>query len=304
MSAVINDKIIGYFETMTEYCSKLGAIGYKSYPIQNENKDQPLKFSVKPISAIWFKCSERWNLPERRLADSYWSMITAGHGTVHIGEERKAFKVKAGDFVMFPRYSLHSMYPDTGIRMEMINVHFHALLYDMLEMTEVFELGGLVQSDTAFLLEQSQEAAREYCLKPPGWERSLAARIELVLLNLLRSSENLLETPLKIIRLEPVLTLIENRLDDPSLSLADMAAELDVSEVYLRTLFRSLLQTSPVKYLRKQRINRACTLLSGTMMPVEKISKACGYREVQFFHRVFKQITGTTPAAYRAATEF
>jgi len=303
LSAVINDKIVRYFNTMTETYSKLKSSDYTPYPALSEEVFN-LNFKVEAISAIWFKCSEDWTLPERRLADSYWSIITAGHGAVHLGEDGKKHSVKAGDFILFPCYSLHSMHPAPGTRMEMINVHFHALLYGILDVTGIFGLDGIYGKNTATLQEQSEEAAREYCLKPPGWERSIAARIELVLLDLLRRKKSLPEIPQKIIKLEPVLKLIENRLNDPALGLPDMAAELEVSEVYIRTLFRNLLQTSPVKYVRRQRINRACSLLTGTMMPVKRIAKSCGFREVQFFHRVFKELTGTTPAAYRKNSGF
>lgn len=288
---------------MTEAYSKLEAADYTPYPGCGEEV-LAVNFKVEPVSATWFKCSEHWTLPERRLADSYWSMITSGHGTVYLDEERKKYSVKAGDFILFPCYSLHSMCPASGSKMEMINVHFHALLYDMLDVTGAFGLAGIYNRDTATLQAQSEEAAREYCLKPPGWQRSIATRIELILLDLLRRKTTYPEGPQEVIKLEPVLKLIESRIDDPSLGLADMAEELGVSEVYIRTLFRKLLRTSPVKYVRKQRINRACALLIGTVMPVRQIAKACGFREVQFFHRVFKQITGTTPAAYRKNSGF
>ena len=126
--------------------------------------------------------------------------------------------------------------------MSMINVHFHAKLYAILDMVSHYNLAGVYKDRESRLFEfNSREAAREYCLKPTGWRRGLTARIELVILDLMRRKKALSSASGKISklsRLQPVLALIESDLADPDLSVTDMAVEMDVSEVYLRVLFQ------------------------------------------------------------------
>ena len=40
-------------------------------------------------------------------------------------------------------------------------------------------------------------------------------------------------------------------------------------------------------------------LLENTTMPVEEISEQAGYSDASFFRRLFKRLTGLTPAHYR-----
>lgn len=200
------------------------------------------------------------------------------------------------------------MIPLPGCAMTMINVHFHSRIFGILDLPSYFQLGGVYREERNDIFDStSREAAREYCLQPVGWQRSLTARIELVLLEILRKGQDIPErraSALELVQLEPVLNRIETRLGDPDFSVAEMSAVLDVSEVYLRVLFRSRLGISPVRHLRRRRINLACTLLRESGMPIREIAEQCGFREVQFFHRVFREITETTPAQYRENLDY
>jgi AraC family transcriptional regulator len=274
------------------------------------DSDQQLlpHLTIEPISANWFECSKEWLLAPRRLGDSYLSWIISGHGHLLLGDEHNEYIIGSGDLVLFPQYCLHSIIPDADSAMSMINVRFNARLYGIIDLLSHYNMGGVYKDVARGLFNShSCEAAREYCLKPVGWRQSLTARIELILLELIRNQKNLpVQTGnvSKLSRLEPVFRLIESRLADPDLTVADMAARLDVSEVYLRKIFRSQLGVSPIKYLRRRRIDLACSLLSNTVLPIRQIAIECGFHEVQFFHRVFRDMTGTTPGNYRQSPDF
>ncbi len=259
--------------------------------------------SIEVLSANYYQCSKAWVLKPRRINDSYWTWITRGHGKLRLGDENIEYTVKKGDFILFPQYCLHSLQPESGSLMSMINVHFHARLYGNIDMVSYYGLGGIHKDNkNSFFEFSSHEAAREYCLKPEAWQHSLNARVELVLIELARSRISLPVPDIQISKLsalQPVLEMIETKLDDPNLSVRDMAEKMDISEVYLRIIFRRQLGISPVKHLRRQRIDRACSLLRESSLPIRLIAEKCGFREVQFFHRVFRNVTGTTPANYR-----
>ena len=55
----------------------------------------------------------------------------------------------------------------------------------------------------------------------------------------------------------------------------------------------------PLKYLIKKRISLAKKLLAETDEPIGDVAKACGYVDVAYFCRVFKNVEGVTPLAYR-----
>jgi two-component system, response regulator YesN len=48
-------------------------------------------------------------------------------------------------------------------------------------------------------------------------------------------------------------------------------------------------------------LERACAMLSTSTESVMNIAELCGFSDVSFFHRVFKNWTGFTPREYRTA---
>ena len=102
-------------------------------------------------------------------------------------------------------------------------------------------------------------------------------------------------------RLLPALGWIDRHLGDPALSVGDVAGQLYVSEVQLRKLFRRTLGVSPVQFIRRRRVDRACAMLAERGMSVEQVALACGFSDPPYFCRVFKTLLGTTPGRYRRA---
>ena len=64
-------------------------------------------------------------------------------------------------------------------------------------------------------------------------------------------------------------------------------------------LFKDTLGIPPLKYLIKKRISLAKKLLAETDKSIGDVAKACGYVDVAYFCRVFKNVEGVTPLAYR-----
>ncbi len=92
---------------------------------------------------------------------------------------------------------------------------------------------------------------------------------------------------------------MEEQIDNPEISNTWLAAELHISEVYLRKLFHTYLSTSPKQYVRSLRWNRAQELLISSSYSISDISEKCGYAGTGAFCRAFKKNSGVTPTEYR-----
>jgi AraC-like DNA-binding protein len=79
-----------------------------------------------------------------------------------------------------------------------------------------------------------------------------------------------------------------------------LARAIEVSEVYLRGLFRSLTGVPPLEFLQRRRIERACDILRSSDESIKSIAWSVGFTDVPYFYRVFKKWMRTTPASYRA----
>lgn len=86
---------------------------------------------------------------------------------------------------------------------------------------------------------------------------------------------------------------------DSALSVQKLADNAGMSEAYFRKLFKTLYHLSPGQYLIAIRVKRSKELLAYPYLTLEECAKQCGFSTVQYFCRVFKEHTGTTPAKYR-----
>ena len=85
------------------------------------------------------------------------------------------------------------------------------------------------------------------------------------------------------------------------LTLDQIARELGVSKYYLSRIFSQKLNTSFREYLNQLRLDYACALLQTSEQPVAEICLEAGFEHLRTFNRVFQQLRGTTPSAFRAS---
>ena len=83
------------------------------------------------------------------------------------------------------------------------------------------------------------------------------------------------------------------------LNISELSDDLSISERQLNRRFSKALQCSPLQYLQKARINRACGLLELTQLPSSKIVYEVGYRDESSFRRLFKKQMEMTMENYR-----
>jgi AraC family transcriptional regulator len=91
---------------------------------------------------------------------------------------------------------------------------------------------------------------------------------------------------------------VRAHLDRP-LSLAELADCAGYSPSHFAWLFRATFGTTPHRYLQRLRIDQAMALLRTSRHSILDAALACGFQTQQHFSRVFREVTGTSPAAYR-----
>ena len=56
---------------------------------------------------------------------------------------------------------------------------------------------------------------------------------------------------------------------------------------------------TPAEYVRKFRVAKSMDLLKTTDMSVAEIAEVVGFSDISLYSRVFKQVIGVSPAAFR-----
>jgi AraC-like DNA-binding protein len=84
-------------------------------------------------------------------------------------------------------------------------------------------------------------------------------------------------------------------------TVAELAAEANVSASLLDERFREVLGRPPIRYLTGWRMHLAQDLLASTDLGVGSIARRVGYESEEAFSRAFKRGHGTSPSAWRTA---
>jgi AraC family transcriptional regulator len=83
------------------------------------------------------------------------------------------------------------------------------------------------------------------------------------------------------------------------LSLAQLAAECQLSTSHFSRAFKQATGLAPHQWLTEQRIARAKDLLQRSQLSLAELAQACGFADQAHFTRVFKQRVGASPGAWR-----
>ena len=114
--------------------------------------------------------------------------------------------------------------------------------------------------------------------------------------------EDTADTERSRIRLQAVAGNIQafiehNYMDD--ISLQTVAEAMNYSDAYFCKIFKQCFDKNFIVYLSEYRVARAKELLGDVLINVKDVSQKVGYRDSNYFAKVFKRIAGVTPTEYR-----
>jgi AraC family transcriptional regulator len=99
-------------------------------------------------------------------------------------------------------------------------------------------------------------------------------------------------------KLKAAIAYIQAHLDQP-LSLAEMAAVVQMSPHYFATLFKQSIGVAPYQYVTHCRIERAKQLLIHPELTIVEVCHQVGFQNQSHFTKVFREHTNVTPKVYR-----
>lgn len=94
---------------------------------------------------------------------------------------------------------------------------------------------------------------------------------------------------------------IDENYENEDFSLQDIASHFSVSESYVCIVFKKVFNNTINQYMIDRRMEKAIYYLKNTNKKIKEISTLIGYRDCNYFIRIFKKNTGKTPADYRSS---
>lgn len=82
-------------------------------------------------------------------------------------------------------------------------------------------------------------------------------------------------------------------------SVADLARIARMSESAFHRTFKAATGRTPIDYLLRLRVQRACERLRSTDLSVSAVATGVGFTDASYFARQFRKVIGETPSAYR-----
>ncbi len=83
------------------------------------------------------------------------------------------------------------------------------------------------------------------------------------------------------------------------ISIDDVSRQVNMSVSSIERLFKRIFKTTPIKYIKKIRLNAACRELRFGNTPISKIADQCGFYDQSSMNRDFRSVLNLTPLHYR-----
>lgn len=84
-----------------------------------------------------------------------------------------------------------------------------------------------------------------------------------------------------------------------TLSLDEISEKFYINKFYLTRIFKEKYDLTIMDYILQQRVTKAKELLRFTDLTVADISEKVGFKDANYFSRIFKKIENLTPSGYR-----
>ena len=143
-------------------------------------------------------------------------------------------------------------------------------------------------------------------IKRPYNTEMMNAYIVQILCTLLRTEnhsnqviENL-DNPNKTDGFNKVVQYIDRNISK-DLSLEQLSEYVHLEKVYFLKKFTKLTGLTPMKYIKTMRMKKAKTLLQFSDMSITMIAESVGFKNIQYFSRVFTEYYNVNPSLYRSS---
>lgn len=270
---------------------------------------------INPVIRIAHRRRGPLNIAERVIFDHEFVLILAGEGT--LTRRDGAVRFAAGELMFIEPFTPHA-FASRG-DLEHIAVHFDYAAdtpgdADKPQERTAYEVRlpqglRLPQSRS---LDADEVTKRRLCeiaeLRERGDELAeleTKAKLVQVIVSSLRSdepagSDNASIDAVNRARLQRSLEWLGANLHR-DISAADLADAAGLSPSHFNRLFVEWTGYAPMLYVRRRRVEEARRLLGDVSVPIKEIARRLGFRDPFHFSKVFRQIDGLSPSAYREA---
>lgn len=239
---------------------------------------------------------------------SEFEVLRVLRGRLALYLNNEIYDLRAGDVIFIPPGTLHRgdpidcVYDCAVFDLRLASGYYTSKLSDLIqpiissdaEITHVCD--GTKDSATELLDTVAEEK--------PYFELKVASLIAEIIYKLY-SSGNVAMRHIenkRIAHQRALMTLLIEKIEKDyaeKITLADLAEIAQMNEKYLCRFFKGFTGQTPIDYINRLRIDRACYEMTVNKMTVTSAAYECGFNELSYFSKMFKKYKGVSPGQYR-----
>jgi signal transduction histidine kinase/ligand-binding sensor domain-containing protein/DNA-binding response OmpR family regulator len=100
--------------------------------------------------------------------------------------------------------------------------------------------------------------------------------------------------------LDRIIKVLEDRLSDSEFGVEELSREVGISRTHLYRKIKELTSLTAIEFIRNMRLKRAAGILKQNKLYVSEVAYMCGFNELSYFRKIFKELFGVSPQKYAA----
>lgn len=252
-----------------------------------------IDFSMQIFHCVLRKCTPSWSIEKAQIR--FHDLTLLIEGEVEYIIDGVSYKASAGDLIYVPIGSVREAFTSPQNLMKCYCFNFR--LWDLkgnnifLPFSTISHVG--MQPDILSLYKQ---ASQEWDYHFPGYKSKVQGLFYLIINRfyghlILKKNLSLIDE-----RIQEVIRYLNDHFSE-RIQIKDVAAHLNMSPVYLGTLFKQTIGMSFHRYLLDIRLSSAENILLGGKCIVKEVALLCGFYDAYHLSKEYKKSRGVPPSS-------
>lgn len=260
--------------------------------------DEKKNFNIKGIYSVALISPDKNEKRKRydRFVPRY-QLIYKISGEVITHFDKKTVRIVPGMVYIIPKSTDADYYIERTEVGDCIDIFFDTD-YSFLDELICFDFSADKKMEKMF-----RSAYKMWCSKSDGYYYKVMATVFEILYKIVLKCKKY--TPnYKYEKIETGVSYLQNHLYDSNIDYCVPSKICGISYTYFKKLFVEKFGVPPVKYVTDMRLEHAEELLMTNRYSVNEISKLCGFENIYYFSKKFKEKYEYAPTVYKKMQKF